>query len=111
MFLHRGELNRLSPTTPGDLEFSTLHDESFQHADRFGPISCPACADRPMKKVEFNIHSGIVLDFCADCGGFWLDGHELERIGEEVRQLEQTDDSGPGHRMQWFAQFLWSLPR
>lgn len=111
MFLHRGELNKVAEPTQGDLEFSTLHGESFRHDDSFGPILCPDCGAGPMDKVEFNIHTDIVLDHCAACGGFWLDGREYDRINEEVRDLAADAGPGPDSKMIWFARFIWSLPR
>jgi Zn-finger nucleic acid-binding protein len=111
LYLHHGELNKIAAPTQGDLEFSTLHGESFQHEDRFPPIQCPDCGKATMKKVEFNIHTGIVLDYCPLCRGFWLDGTELQRIDEEVRELDQASGPGPDTGMLWFARFIWSLPR
>jgi len=111
MFLHRGELNKIAEPTQGDLEFSTLHGESFRHEDAFGPIPCPDCGAGPMDKVEFIIHTGVVLDHCPACGGFWLDGREYARINEEVRALADEAEPGPDAKMAWFARFIWSLPR
>jgi len=111
MFLHHGELNKIAKPTQGDLEFSTLHDESFSHADRFEPIACPDCGNETMQKVEFNIHTGIVLDYCPACEGFWLDGTELDRINDEVKALDDAAESGPDTGMLWFARFIWSLPK
>ena len=110
-FLRRGELNRVAEPTAGDLEFSTVEGESFQHDDEYGAAGCPACTNTRMRKVEFNIHTNVILDFCEDCEGFWLDARELERINGEVRRLntEQTDGDEPP--MLWFARFIWSLPR
>lgn len=111
MFLHRGELNKIAAPTQGDLEFSTLHAESFTHDDRYGPIACPDCGKSAMQKVEFNIHTGIVLDYCSACEGFWLDGTELDRINDEVKALEESAEPGPDTGMLWFARFIWSLPK
>ncbi len=111
MFLDHGELNRVAEPTAGDLEFSTVHEETFSHEDAFGPTPCPRCADEQMKKVEFNVYSGIVLDYCERCSGFWLDGKELDRINEAVHKLDETVHQ-PAHSFaQWFALFIWSLPR
>ena len=112
MFLHRGELNKIAEPTAGDLEFSTLDLDTFQHEDRYGPIPCPDCGAEEMAKVEFVIHTNIILDTCPDCGGFWLDGPELERIHDEVHRLNEAaaeDSHEPA--MLWFARFIWSLPR
>ncbi len=112
MFLDQGQLNRVAAPTAGDLEFSTLHGDSFEHEDGFGPTPCPRCGDVEMRKVEFNIYTGIILDYCEHCGGFWLDGPELGRIDEEVRRLNEAAAEGAEEpRMMWFARFIWALPR
>jgi Zn-finger nucleic acid-binding protein len=111
MFLRSGELNKIAKPTQGDLEFSTLHEESFSHSDRYEPIACPDCGNATMEKVEFNIHTGIVLDYCAACEGFWLDGPELDRINDEVKALDEAAEPGPDTGMLWFARFIWSLPK
>jgi len=114
MFLDHGELNKIAEPTSGDLEYSTVHMESFVHSDRFETTPCPRCGDVEMKKVEFNINTGIILDYCTLCEGFWLDGPELNRINEEVRELnDSVGEAGPrpAPSMLWFAQFIWSLPR
>jgi 2-aminomuconate deaminase len=111
MFLHRGQLNKIAEPTAGDLEFSTIDLDSFQHEDAYGPLQCPQC-DTRMHKVEFNIYTNIILDYCRQCGGFWLDGRELDRINEEVRRLnEAAAEETKNPAMLWFARFIWSLPR
>ena len=109
MFVEGGELNRLSGPTAGDLEFSTLDADSGRHPDEWGAARCPR-DEAPMKKVEFNIETGIILDHCTACGGFWLDGRELARIHEEVRQLNEAARQVPDPPLVRFAQFIWNLP-
>jgi Zn-finger nucleic acid-binding protein len=90
MFLDSGELNKVADPIPGDLEYSTLDQDSFDHPDQRPLIPCPNCGHEPMSKVEFNIESGLILDYCTSCRGFWLDGDELERINATVRELNET---------------------
>jgi len=111
LFVRRGELNRVAEPTDGDLEFSTLDHESFQHEDLNPPTDCLECPGSRMHKVEFNIYTGIILDHCERCGGFWLDGPELERINAEVRRLNEQSADQRSPAMLWFAQFIWNLPR
>ena len=111
MFLDHGELNKLAEPTSGDLEYSTVHDDSFEHRDVFPVAKCPRCAGSGMKKVEFNIYTDIILDYCDRCSGFWLDGTELDRINAEVRQLNRESQDEHDPPMLWFARFVWSLPR
>ena len=113
MFLDHGELNKVAEPIAGDLEYSTLDHESFQHEDSHGPIACPSCLTDArtveMKKVEFNIYTGIILDFCPRCRGFWLDGQELDRINDEVRKLQEASREVHEPPMMWFARFCWSI--
>lgn len=111
LLLDRGELDRAATPHEGDLEYSTLDAETFSHEDAYGVANCPRCPSEPMKKVEFNIYTGIILDYCGNCRAFWLDGPELGRINEEVRRLDEqaSDESSP--TMLWFAHLIWSLPR
>lgn len=111
LFLHRGELNKIAEPTAGDLEFSTLHQDSLEHEDAYGATACPECRHETMKKVDFNIYTDIILDYCQRCGGFWLDGRELDRINEEVRALNVDSDEQDDPPMLWFARFIWTLPR
>jgi Zn-finger nucleic acid-binding protein len=109
MFVEGGELNRLSGPTAGDLEFSTLDADSGRHPDEHGSALCPRDAV-PMEKVEFNIETGIILDHCTACGGFWLDGRELARVREEVKGLNEAARQVPDPPLVRFAQFIWNLP-
>ena len=110
IFLDRGELNRVAEPTPGDLEFSTVDLDTFDHLDAYGPASCPRCESSTMRKVEFVIYTNLILDYCEECQGFWLDGPELDRINEEVRKLNDAARDARTPPMLWFAYFIWSLP-
>jgi len=111
VFLDRGELNRVTEDIDGDLEYSTLHEKKADAPDSLGPIDCPCCDGGTMQKVEFLVHTGIILDHCRSCGGFWLDGKELERINAFVHGLNESSEAIGSPVMEWFAQFLFALPR
>lgn len=110
MFLEEGQLNKVAEPTQGDLEFSTVDLDSFEHEDSEGPLLCPKDPDVQMKKAEFIVHTNIILDYCETCHGFWLDGKELQRINEEVAELNAASKEVPDPPMLWFAKFIWSLP-
>jgi Zn-finger nucleic acid-binding protein len=111
LFLDRGELNRVAQETDGDLEFSTLHKDNADHPDAFDSIVCTRCSRDSMEKVEFLVYTGIVLDHCDGCGGFWLDGTELGRINDYVLELNRSSKELGSSPMDWFAQFLYAVPR
>lgn len=110
IFLDKGELNKIAEPSIGDIEFCTVAGETFDHSDRFKEIHCPKCEGTPMKKVDFNIYTDIILDYCESCKGFWLDGGEYSRINDEIRGLNEASKSTPKPRMLWLAEFLWRLP-
>lgn len=109
MFLDRGELNKVTEPTVGDLEYSTLGEDSRNHADVWGPTACPRDGTM-MEKVEFVIETNIILDHCPSCRGFWLDGRELARINEEVQALNEAGRQVPDPPLVRFSQFIWGLP-
>ena len=110
MFLEAGELDRIAEPHAGDLEYSTLEGDSLAHDDAYGVTACPRDGSQ-MSKVEFNIYTGIILDYCAQCEAFWLDAREIDRINDEVLQLNKTAPDQESPAMLWFAQFIWALPR
>lgn len=109
MFLERGELNRVTEPTNGDIEFSTVDLDTFQHEDGYGPINCPKDG-REMAKVEFNIYTNLILDYCRECHGFWVDAKELARINEEVRDLNAAAKEVSDPFTVRLGQFFWNLP-
>jgi Zn-finger nucleic acid-binding protein len=108
MFLAHGQLNQIAGPTRGDLEFSTVDLDSFQHEDEYGPIACPNDGTA-MSKVDFNIESTIILDYCKTCLGFWMDRKELERIAQEVKRLNEAADV-PDPLLVRISNFFWNLP-
>ncbi len=107
LFLDRGEMAKLVPTSKGDIEYCTESDdvvEDMKQDDH--PCVCPSCTDNTMRKVEFLSYSEVILDFCDECGGFWLDGGELERIRAELDGLK---DQKPTLWLR-FSEFLRFLP-
>lgn len=110
MYLDRGELDKVAGPHSGDLEFSTVDLDSFDHEDDHGVIHCPLDTGLPMKKVEFNIYTNVILDYCEHCRGFWVGAGELTRINEIVEDLDEAEHEVPDPPMVWFAKFLWGLP-
>lgn len=109
MLLDRGELNKVTEPTVGDLEFSTLDRDTRQHVDEWGIALCPRDGAE-MEKVEFLIETNIILDHCPRCRAFWLDGRELARINDEVRELNEAARQIPDPPLVRFSQFIWTLP-
>jgi Zn-finger nucleic acid-binding protein len=60
---------------------------------------CPRCDDIKLKRHFFSAKKEVEVDQCPNCGGYWLDADELEKIhAEKVRsasaaQLRDTEIS------------------
>jgi uncharacterized protein len=57
-------------------------------------LSCPNCSDVELNRFNYASSSGIALDKCPVCGGFWLDKEELEHVQvlvEEWRSKLEED--------------------
>jgi Zn-finger nucleic acid-binding protein len=109
MFLKHGELNRVADSIPGDLEYTTVDDDTFQHDDEHATTACPHDG-LAMLKADFNVDTTIILDYCTGCRGFWLDGGELQRINEEVKRLNEAGAEIPDPLLIRLSRFFWSLP-
>ena len=62
-----------------------------------------------MIKVNFIEHSDIVLDFCEDCGAFWIDNGELDKMQEYVDKIENTGKKSSIFEI--IMEVLYSLPK
>ena len=109
MYLAQGQLNAIIHPEHGDIEFSTVDGDTFQHDDDHGAFACPKDGTT-MRKVDFNVDTSIILDYCTTCHGFWIDGEELARIQDEVKRLDEAGDEVADPLLVRISQFLWNLP-
>src|SRR5436305_8811832 len=110
MFFEHGHLNAaVEPPREGDVEFSTVDGDSFDHPDEYGPIACPRDGTT-MSKVDFHVETDIILDYCTACRGFWIDEKEVLSIVEEVKRLNEADDEVPDPLLVRISQFFWNFP-
>ena len=63
-----------------------------------------------MRKVDFNIESNIILDYCPTCEGFWVDEGELDAIRAEVKRLNEADAEVPDSWIVRLSKIVWQLP-
>jgi len=72
------EASSAAPVEPGD-----------------GPAPpCPRCEGVALRKARFLDESNITLDRCDNCGGFWLDGGELDQINAELTRIGPVKGRG-----------------
>ena len=77
LWLDAGDLDRMAFNTPGSIEYC---EEIETDEPEKKPKKCPRCDDFNLSKVKFLESDDIHLHLCRNCGGFWLDGGELNPV-------------------------------
>lgn len=105
LWLDKGELDRMAFQVEGSIEYSSEREaENTNEAIK----KCPRCENVDMDKVYFAGYSDIVLDHCKNCGGFWLDGGELDLVNRELEEIMPIQGKGfsefvnKAHLPYWF---------
>jgi Zn-finger nucleic acid-binding protein len=91
LWLHRHQLNRLLPESGGDVELCSV--DSRYPVSGPNEIICRECENVKMKKVNFLEYSDIVMDYCPQCGSFWLDRKELGKMHGYLKKIEEGSHS------------------
>lgn len=62
---------------------------------------CPRCEGIKLKRHFFSAQKRVEVDHCPNCGGYWLDDGELEKIRTEVAaQSQSAEAQKPGVSME-----------
>lgn len=93
-WLDAGEFKKLAFQVTGDIEYCSK-DEANGISE--SSKKCPRCEEIILNKVFFLGYSEIVLDRCENCGGFWLDGGELDLINKELEKIMHIKGHGFSH--------------
>jgi Zn-finger nucleic acid-binding protein len=93
MWLNKGELDKIAFQTPGSVEIASIEllrneMKSTAHPYKPFPPKCLHCPDHLMIKMHFMGESRILLDYCQQCGGIWVDGGELTKINQYIRWFD-----------------------
>lgn len=91
LWLDAGELDKMAFQVTGSIELCS--DEEDKTSDK-GVRKCPRCEDLDLSRVKFLGETDIVLDHCKNCGGFWLDGSELNLIDSELAKIMPVSGHG-----------------
>jgi Zn-finger nucleic acid-binding protein len=61
---------------------------------------CPRCDDIKLKRHFFSARKEVEVDQCPNCGGYWLDAGELEKVhAEKVHAAAEAHMADPGISM------------
>ena len=90
LWLDAGELDKLAFKVEGSIEFCSEEEDETRRPTR----KCPRCIEVDLAPVKFLGVSDINLDRCQNCGGFWLDGGELNLINRELAKIMPVSGHG-----------------
>lgn len=85
---------------PGEHLLRVQRDPKLQvdHARR---RDCPRCDGIKLKRHFFSARKQVEVDHCPNCGGYWLDAGELEKIRtEKVVSAKTAEARGAGLSME-----------
>jgi len=91
LWLDAGELDKMAFQVQGSIEYcEQLKDKEPEKQIR----KCPRCDDFVLDKVRFLESDEIYLHYCRNCGGFWLDGGELNLIDNDLAKIMPVKGKG-----------------
>ena len=90
LWLDAGELDKMAFQVQGSIEFCSEDEDQSARPKR----NCPRCDDWQLVPVRFLGTSDIVLGHCRNCGGFWLDGGELNLVDQELTKIMPVEGHG-----------------
>jgi Zn-finger nucleic acid-binding protein len=90
LWLDAGELDKMAFQVAGSIEFCSEEEDKRKRSTK----KCPRCEDVDLSRVRFLGETDIVLDHCRNCGGFWLDGGELNLIDRELEKIMPVSGHG-----------------
>ena len=89
LWFDQGELNKMAFRVTGDIEYCSRDEVASAHETK----DCPRC-NVPLHRVKFLGVDHIILDRCDNCGGFWLDGGQAEKIDEDLARIMPVSGKG-----------------
>jgi Zn-finger nucleic acid-binding protein len=90
LWLDAGELDKMAFQVAGSIEYCSKDRAEISAK----AINCQRCDVAELSKVFFIGCSDIVLDYCRNCGGFWLDGGELDVINNKLAEIMPVEGKG-----------------
>jgi len=91
LWLDAGELDKMAFQVEGSIEYCS--QETVAEPEK-QMRKCPRCTNSNLYRVRFLNCTDIILHHCKDCGGFWLDGGELDLIDKELAKIMPVSGKG-----------------
>ena len=91
LWLDKGELDKMAFHVEGSIEYCSQDpvEEPEKHIRK-----CPRCDNANLYRVRFLNSTDIIPHHCKECGGFWLDGGELDLIDKELAKIMPVSGKG-----------------
>lgn len=110
IFLHHGELKKITHHIPGDVEYSSIEEadftkksgitcpscdekELFDHRSKCTDTTCQECMQNEMIDIYFASFSDVKMQYCQKCKGMWLAKGTLDLINKEIDKLNHDKDN------------------
>ncbi len=99
LWLDAGELDKMAFQVQGSIEYCEKEENKEPGKEGRKETEkelkkCPRCDDLNLDKVRFLESDDIFLHYCRNCGGFWLDGGELNLIDSELAKIMPVSGKG-----------------
>lgn len=91
LWLDAGELDKMAFQVEGSIEYCSQEGMEESKTEK---LKCPRCKDFNLDRVRFLNQTDIILRHCRNCGGFWLDGGELDLIDKELAKIMPVSGKG-----------------
>lgn len=91
LWLDQGELDKMAFQVEGSIEYCSQEPVNEPETQM---RKCPRCDNSNLYRVRFLNSTDIILHHCRNCGGFWLDGGELDLIDKDLAKIMPVSGKG-----------------
>jgi len=91
LWLDAGELDKMAFKVEGSIEYCSQLKDAQPDPE---PKKCPRCDNFNLERVRFLNNTDVILHHCRNCGGFWLDGGELNLVDQELKKIMPVEGKG-----------------
>lgn len=91
LWLDAGELDKMAFQVAGSIEFCSEEEDKTPESQ---VKNCPRCENFALSRVRFLGETDVILHYCKNCGGFWLDGGELNLIDNALTKIMPVSGHG-----------------
>jgi Zn-finger nucleic acid-binding protein len=91
LWLDEGELDKMAFHVEGSIEYCS--QDPVEEPEK-QMRKCPRCDNANLYRVRFLNSTDIILHHCKECGGFWLDGGELDLIDKQLAKIMPVSGKG-----------------